>query len=302
MNSKVMWRGRQVIENLAEIYQQLYLAPGEESENLYPQIVRRGQPAPVRTLTHFHLSDSDICELLTTPAGDVMAVTLSDRSDFETFIRIMSEKCCPVAVPTTQGALIIDGVINHTKIKNYKENFYCENPDSTWFEWELAKDTFLADKKNYTDIIIALSVGLYSAIPAEQTGFTEDLWKKYSQIIRMYHECTHFVCRRLFPDKIDKIWDEIIADAVGIYAALGKYDIRLAEIVFGINHGRYTGGRLENYLSADIMKNDDDMNHLLYKIQKVMSAVYAISAEKPLTDPFELAVLSERKKEELWDM
>ena len=69
--------------------------------------------------------------------------------------------------------------------------------------------------------------------------------------IRKYHECTHFVCRRLYREKKDPVWDELVADAVGLYAAFGKYDISLAELFLGIKDGRYTGGRLENYLDKE---------------------------------------------------
>ena len=39
-----------------------------------------------------------------------------------------------------------------------------------------------------------------------------------------------------------------MADAVGITAALGHYDRALAERFLGIREGRYTRGRLENYV------------------------------------------------------
>ena len=46
-------------------------------------------------------------------------------------------------------------------------------------------------------------------------------WLQKSQIIRKYHECTHFICRNLYPEKTDAVRDELIADAIGIYAADG---------------------------------------------------------------------------------
>ena len=90
---------------------------------------------------------------------------------------------------------------------------------------------FTSDKKNYTDALIILSTGPYSAVPAAEAGL----------------ECTHFICRRLFREKIDAVWDELVADAVGLVAAFGRYDVDLASRFLGIREGVYTGGRLEIY-------------------------------------------------------
>ena len=43
------------------------------------------------------------------------------------------------------------------------------------------------------------------------------------------------------------IWDELVADAVGIYGAFGGFRKDLEELFLGISGCRYTGGRLENY-------------------------------------------------------
>ena len=54
---------------------------------------------------------------------------------------------------------------------------------------------------------------------------------------------------------IDEIRDELIADAVGLYAAYGRFDRELAMKFLGIRESRdgggcsYTGGRLGNYTS-----------------------------------------------------
>lgn len=46
-------------------------------------------------------------------------------------------------------------------------------------------------------------------------------WLQKSQVIREYHKCTHFIWRNLYPEKTDAVRDELIADAIGIYAADG---------------------------------------------------------------------------------
>lgn len=215
------WKGAEVLENLAATYEQLYLIPGEEGTRLYPGIVRGGQRAPGKSLAHFHGSKADSSGYVSTPAGEVQVITLHDRRDFKTFLQIMAEGCRRTAIPPTQGAAILDGVINHRKIERHKEQFYraaseAGEPEPTWLEWDIEKTRFTLDKANYTDALIVLSAGPYSAVSAERAGFAEADWLALSHTIREYHECTHFVCRRFYPDKIDAIWDELVADAVGI--------------------------------------------------------------------------------------
>ncbi|MBO5620718.1 MAG: hypothetical protein J5959_03720, partial [Butyrivibrio sp.] len=127
---------------------------------------------------------------------------------------------------------------------------------------------FTSDKKNYVDKIIILSRGPYSGISAAIVGEDEERWLELSQVIRKSHEITHFICRTLYPEDIDPIRDEVIADAIGIYAAYGRYDDKMAKTFLGIDGGRYVGGRLENYsenpeqeveIACDVIDNCRDV-------------------------------------------
>ena len=46
---------------------------------------------------------------------------------------------------------------------------------------------------------------------------------------------------------LDPVRDELIADAVGLYAAFGRFDPEKEKLFLGVKGGRYVGGRLENY-------------------------------------------------------
>ena len=60
---KTFLQGKEVISYLAEIYNQLYLDPhAEDAEENYNAIVRRGESAPTRELSHFILADDDKIE------------------------------------------------------------------------------------------------------------------------------------------------------------------------------------------------------------------------------------------------
>ena len=240
-------RGREVLIALAETYPQLYLTPGPIGAKLYPGIVRSGEDAPDHSLTGFRSHADDSLEFESTPAGIVPVITLHAREDFERFLRLMAHRGENSDIPATQGAAILDGVVNWTKIRAHEAAFLASGGKES--DWGEEFERFVSVKGNFRDTLIVLSWGPYSAVPAGETGYPEKEWLRMSHSIRKAHECTHFICRRLFPERKDAVWDELVADAVGITAALGHFDRALAERFLGIREGCYTGGRLENYVS-----------------------------------------------------
>ena len=275
-----------VIERLADIYRQLFVVPGAGAKEKYLDIVERGHEPETRDLSHFITSEDDSLVYEETPAGTVAIITLGRRDDFVTFLRIMANRCEPVDIPDTQGAAIIDGVINRRKIEQHMKGV-----SGSDYNEEFRK--FTADRSNYKDALIVLSIGPYSAIPAEKIGVSEDEWITLSAKIRKYHECTHFICRKLYPEKKDAIWDELVADAVGIVAAFGKYDAGMEKMFLGIDGNTYTGGRLENYTEVDAFQ--------IHKICDVLDRFSDIIAKDISLTPYDLAIKLEDTKEELWD-
>ncbi len=291
--------GRDVVAGLAETYYQLYVRPGAEgSEQQYKNIVTRGEKPEQRSLSHFILDERDRLTVEETPAGEICVITLYNRKDYETFIKIMAGKCRDVPIPPTQGASFLNGVINWRKIEAHEEEFFRtellkgnEDPD-----WNSEFERFTSVKENFKDALIVLSVGPYSGVDVSRMAAVVDRigggavdvfygrdgergdpellkerWLSLSDTIRRAHECTHFICRKLYPDKIDEVWDELVADSVGVYAAFGGYYPEMVELFLGIGPGSdkgsapqdkaeekseetaycYTGGRLENYVKGD---------------------------------------------------
>ena len=258
---------------MAEIYPQLYLTPGKEGAEWYRAIVGRGGDAPTRSLSHFYGSERDCLSVENTPAGEVKIVILGDRRDFEMFLQIMSCRCVPTKIPPSQGAQMLDGVINWTKIRAHWDEYLC----------------FGADRANFTDALIILSTGPYSAVSAEEAGMDEREWLKASLTIRKAHECTHFLCRRLFPDRKDALWDELAADAVGLYAAFGRYERRLAERFLGVTERGYVGGRLENYI-PDGPEKSGQLRELSGKVFRTLARLEEVVQAAGSVDPYALAV------------
>ena len=194
-------------------------------------------------------------------------------------------------IPASQGACILDGLINWQLIRDHEKEFLeeaekqgIEDPD-----WDSEFKRFTSNKRNYTEALILLSTGPYSAVPYTRTPFTQEEWKKYSHDIRKFHECTHFICRRMYPEWIDPLWDELVADAVGIYAALNRYDQDLAELFLGIKDSAYAGGRLENYVKEE-EKTPEKMNALAAEIHEVLNRFNTWINAETFRDPWDLAV------------
>ena len=289
--------GTDVLPYLASLYPQLYLAPGEAGAQAYKRVVTRGEQPELQSLAHFRGNENDRCAAEETPAGAVRVVTLHERADFETFLQIMANRCVPFAVPRTQGASILDGVISWSRIRAHQAEWLAAQiaggdaaPD-----WNAEFRRFTADKRNYLDALIVLSVGPYSGVDGAAFGYDEGAWLGISHDIRKYHECTHFVCRRMFPEWKDPIWDELTADAVGIRAALGRYDPDMAGRFLGVGAGGYRGGRLENYAAEG-----EDLDALAARVRAVLGEFDAIARENAGLAPFELAVLLETQKPALW--
>lgn len=287
--------GKNVLPTLAETYPQLYLAPGDESIEKYKSVVRRGKAPETKSLSHFITNERDSCLTESTPAGKIRIVTLNMREDFETFLNIMANRCVKKEIPVTQGASIIDGIANWKKINAYKEEYYKAELESGRLpDWPSEFKRFTTDKSNYLDAIILLGVGAYSGIPAERFGLEHEEWIEYSHKIRKSHECTHFICRRKYPLQKDAVWDEVVADAIGIMAAFGKIDIAMEGAFLGVNESGYFGGRLENYVGAgEIDETAKKVYGLLLEIEKFANEHIGIQ-------PFDFVELLEEKQFEWW--
>ncbi len=251
-----------LMEELAERYPQLYVAPSKDSEEAYKRAVQTGEAPEEKDLSHFIGSSGDWLKTEMTPAGEVEILHLKERADFETFVRIILYRAGLKEILPSVGAQTIIGVRNWKKIREHMEPFPGLSEDDYWEE--LA--SFASDKSKSTDILILISSGPYSALPAEQAGMKEEEWLRISQDIRYYHECAHFICRRKDPEKILPLWDELTADLVGMLKAMGRYDPSLAASFLGVSEKGYSEGRLIHYLSEEEKENPDEAASEVYTV------------------------------------
>ena len=262
-----------VLDSLAAEYPQLYLNPDADTQETYRRVVLQGEEPEERSLGHYVGDPHDAMETVDTPAGPVRVVTLGNRQDFELVLRgLMAAKNGPKApIPASQGAAMLT-VFNWPRIHAYLAQF---PPEEQAAEFR----RFTSVKANYLDMLVMLSWGPYSGVSAEAAGCSEEEWLALSDTIRRYHELTHVICRRLYPDDIAPIRDELIADAVGLYAAFGRFDPEKEKLFLGVRDGRYVGGRLENYTDAP----DKQAGPVSAELDRMETVIDALVGAEPFT-------------------
>ena len=187
-------------------------------------------------------------ETADTPAGRAEILYLGDREDFLHAYQALAYRCEPTPIPDSVGAVTIGGLINWEKIDTHRDAYLAAGGE----DWDAEFERFTAEKKNYRDSVILLSGGNYSNVPPEDAGLSEQAWKEKSCLIRKFHELTHFICRGLYPEDIDALRDEVIADSIGLTAAFGFYNTRLARRFLGVEGGVFReGGRLSHYAAQE---------------------------------------------------
>ena len=263
-----------VLERLAADYPQLYLNPDTDSQEAYRRVVLRGETPQTKSLAHYRGDRADRDEIADTPAGCVRVVTLGNRQDFELALRsLMAAKDGPEAViPGSQGAAMLT-VFNWPRIHAHLA-LYPEEERAAEFK------RFTAVRENYVDMLVLLSRGPYSHVDAATMGETEEEWLGHSDAIRRFHELTHVICRRQYPGDVAPIRDELVADAVGLYAAYGCFDPETEKLFLGIRDGRYVGGRLGNYT--------DRSEELTGAVCAALERIRATVEKQAGTEPFRL--------------
>ncbi len=228
------------------------IAAGMSETDAYRAATLRGEGSAIPRDAGVSFEHPDELRILIHPtaAGRIPVIIAGARSDFVSLVRAFVHGNEPVDVPSSMGACIVGGYNNWDRIDTLRAAWRDARGgnvvESAWSE-ELRRIAPLTEC--YQDRFIVLSSGPYSAVPASAMGLEESRWRELSLTIRLEHECTHYVTRRLLGSMRNSILDEIIADYMGIVAAAGRYRADWFLRFMGLErfpHYR-SGGRLENY-------------------------------------------------------
>lgn len=280
-------KGSAAIEALAKRFPQLYVAPSPTSQDAYSSAAKRGIAPDNANLNHFETSDKDELRIVDTPAGPVEVLFLETRHDFETFLQIIGHKSQLFPIAPTIGAITYQGLADWGAI-NAACKAYLESGGTDW----MAEFARLASQPGaFRTELIVISSGPYSNIPASKTRYSEEEWLHLSREIRLNHECAHVVCRRLMPDDIKPVWDEITADATGLICAIDQYDPELAALFLGVSDQGFESGRLTEYLGND---QKDDIDAIAIETNRALSRIKELSMQNDLSEPFEFLLALKR--------
>ncbi len=264
--------GRAVIEALAVRFPQLYVAPAEGALEAYKLAAGRGIAPKGATLDHFTSSERDELVTVETPAGPVEVVCLTNRHDFETFLQIIGHKSAPEPIARTVGAITYRGLPDWGKVRAAHLSYMTSGGS----DWASEFRRLAREEGAFKAELVVISEGPYSNVPASETPYDEEAWLPISRDIRLHHECAHVVCRRVMPDDVLPVWDEITADVTGLLCATGTYDAALAARFLGVSDQGFDGGRLSEYLNEEQLAHIDtvaaDVYGTLVEIERDLGA------------------------------
>lgn len=267
-------RGREALEALAMRFPQLYVAPAEGAQDAHRLAAGRGIAPENASLDHFITTEDDELREVDTPAGPVEVLFLKNRADFETFLQVVGNKSQPVPIAKTIGAITYKGLADWGAVARAHADYTADGGE----DWPAEFKRLATQTETFRAELIVISEGPYSNVAASETPYEEEEWLRISREIRLHHECAHVVCRRMMPDDILPVWDEITADVVGLMCATGHYDTTLAARFLGVTNTGFAGGRLSEYLSDEQYSDIDTL------AAEVFEAVTRIGELEQTTD------------------
>ena len=248
-------KARAVFATLQNILVQLYfpIQQGMSNTDAYRAATLKGfNPNNISTATGLVLQQPEKldCQIYSSLAGEIPVLIPDNREDFVTLVQAITKRNEPIPIPDSMGACMVAGYNNWERISRYRQEWERTNPNNcTEIAWQQEFKALIPQKHLYQDRFIILSNGFYSNVPPKAMGLTELEWRDLSRTIRLEHECTHYLTRRLFNSMQNKLLDELIADYRGIVAAIGYYRADWFLRFMGLeSFPEYrASGRLENY-------------------------------------------------------
>ena len=193
----------------------------------YLAATRRGAPtADLAEANGLELEHPEAIELalFASPAGRIPLLIARRRAEFVALIRALARRNEPAPVPPSQGALMVSGYNNWSRIRELRRRWEESDPSARGAtSWAEEFQRIQPRRELYQDRFILLSDGPYSAIPAAELGLDDEEWRDMSLSIRRDHECAHYFTRRLFGSMRNNVLDELIADYSGLVGAIGRF-------------------------------------------------------------------------------
>ncbi len=244
----------------------------------YAGVARRGEPFDADKFGgQLQLSSPDKLSLSIHDhqAGALPVLHTTDRSDFDKLNQSILHRSEPVKIASAVNAQLVAGFINWHRLALSRER-WAENPEivNTEHDW-LKERARIAkfEKPLFQDRFLIICSHPYSGLSASDLGIsrTEAEWVARSDQLRMEHEFTHYMTKRIFGVMQLNVLDELIADWAGTTDVFGTFDAALFIHMFGIKPDGNVdvSGRVHEYTVA--LKDEPECLSILYRLT-VMAA------------------------------
>tara|TARA_B100000579_G_scaffold409863_1_gene399254 strand:- start:22 stop:969 length:948 start_codon:yes stop_codon:yes gene_type:complete len=225
-------------EELREIFPQLWITPkqGASNSEKYKRLVLLGQsPSLYDREDSLKLNDQNgVCvSLVEHPCGNYPVIDINDESDFRNILRCLAYRCEQISIQKSVHAQAISGLIH----------------------WGLIKNIDRSERAN----LIILHNAPYSSlsetiIPGNPTYHE---WLGLSRQWRLEHELTHLATKFLINEMRINLFDELIADCLGMLNAINIFSADIFLKGLGIK----SNGQLNENARAKTYIEELDDNH-----------------------------------------
>ena len=219
-------QGSPVLDLLQSGLPQLLLPQqsGVSTSDLYKTLVLRGDSVDQASIAGVGASPQWVCPealrlwIAPHPCGAMPVVQTPSWTDFVQLVRALAHRGEPVVLADGVHAQAVSGLIH----------------------WGLIR----AFGRQSRARLVVLHEAPYGSVPASDVpgGLTEADWLQASTTLRLEHELTHLATKRLLGEMRLNLLDELIADCMGMVAALGGFNAELFGRCLGIRSpsGRWT--------------------------------------------------------------
>jgi len=235
-------------KNLVQL--QFPIQEGISATEQYKAVINAGR-ALTEEQEGLYLEKPELLELVihASSVGKIPLLITRHRNDFVSLVRALTMKNEPKPIPDSMGAQMISGYNNWGRVKDYRKIWENKEGSESEETWPQEFQRLIPQKALYQDRFMISSDGFYSAVQASELGLSPKEWRAASLVIRREHECTHYFTRRVFSSMRNNMLDELIADYMGITAAVGTYRADWFLRFVGLEDFpmHRVGGRINNY-------------------------------------------------------
>ena len=228
---------------------QLWIKPhhGASSSDCYKRLVLRGRMVKTQEKENcLELNDPSgfTIKLVKHPCGTYPVIEIDDHDDFRNILLCLAHRCEQADIQSSVHAQAVAGLIHWGLIRTINQNERAE--------------------------LIILHRAPYSSLPANIIPGkpTEEKWIQLSQLWRLEHELTHIATRRLVGEMRLNLFDELIADTLGMIKALETFSAVLFLQGIGINADGSTkkDGRVHTYTRE--LSEDNKVSACRYLVKR----------------------------------